>query len=277
MARPFLCQRLCSLFRSQEHRRRDSKSGDACPFLASSSRHTRSKPVQPRLPAKKSLAVDKAEQQSEDELAVVRITDPPASRTKRGKARSTTSTVPSKPRRKTKATRGKSAKASAPVSRRSPSLSQTVSREQDEVAILDASMDIEVSSAGAPAPHPVTGPPLLSSESHQDDNPLYMNGSIHSLPDEPGSLPGPSVPSEPYTSSDTALNQPDPIVSLSPTGQPTIANSQLLTDHERTMSLEQWIRQEISLSYERLLTDGRRQIESFKIKAAELRTCIDEL
>lgn len=242
-----------------------------------SSKHTRSKPVQPSLPTKKQLPVDKPEQQSEDELAVAHITDPPTSRAKRGRGRSTTSTASSKSRRKTRATRGKSVKASAPVSRRSPSPSRTVSRERDETAIHDSSMDVDILPAGAPAPHSTTVPPPLNSESHQDNSHSYMNGSIHSLHNEAASPPGPSAPSKPDTPPDTALNHPDPIVSLSPAGQPTIANSQLLTHHERTMSLEQWIRQEISLSHERLLVDGRRQIELFKTKAAELRKCIDEL
>ena len=104
-----------------------------------------------------------------------------------------------------------------------------------------------------------------------------MSGSIPSLPDGPESPPGPSAPSKPNTSPDTALNHPDLIVSLSPAGQPVVASSQLLTDHERAMSLEQWIRQEISFSHEKLLADGRRQIELFKAKAVELRKCIDEL
>lgn len=226
---------------------------------------------------KKPLPVDNTEQQSEDELAVAHIMDPPTSRAKRGKGRSTLLTASSKSRRKTRATRGKSVKASAPVSRRSPSPGGTVSRERGETIIHDASMDIDVSSAGPPVPHSTTGPLLLSSESHQDNGPMYTNGSIHSLANEAVSLPSPSAPSKPDTPLDTALNHPDPIVSLSPGGQPTIVNSHLLTHHERTMSLEQWIRQEITLSYERLLTDGRQQIDLFKARAAELRKCIDEL
>lgn len=221
--------------------------------------------------------MDKAEQQSDDELAAVHITDPPPSRTRRGKARSTTSAMSSKSQRKTKATRSKSVKASALVLRRSPSPSQTISHERDETVILDASMHVDVSPAGTSAPHPATRPPPLSSESHEDNRYIYMNRSKCSLPDEAVSHLDASVPSKPDTPPDTALNHPDPIVSLSPAGQPTIANSQLLTQYERTMSLEQWIRQEITLSYDRLLTDGRRQIELFKTKAAELRKCIDEL
>jgi len=120
-------------------------------------------------------------------------------------------------------------------------------------------MDVDVSPAGASEPHPDAGSQPRRNESH-------------------GTTPlGPSAPNVPNISPITALNHPDPIVSLSPSGQSLIAISQFLTDHERAISLEQWIRQEISLSYERLQTDGRGQIELFKAKAAELRKCIDEL
>ncbi|KAG6379773.1 hypothetical protein JVT61DRAFT_10310 [Boletus reticuloceps] len=89
-------------------------------------------------------------------------------------------------------------------------------------------------------------------------------------------MSGPSMLSEPDILPDTALNHPDLVVSSS-AGQPTIATPQPLTDRERVMSLEQWIQQEINLGHERLLTDGQRQIELFKAKAAELRNCIDAL
>ena len=144
------------------------------------------------------------------------------------------------------------------MSQRSPSPSQAVSREQDGATILDVSMDVDV-----PELHTLVEPPA--------------NGPMHSLPDGPVSPPRPVAPNNPDTPLDTALNHPYPIISLSPAGQPTIANSELLTHHERTMSLEQWIRQEISFSYDRLLTDGQRQIDLFKTKADELRKCIDEL
>lgn len=200
--------------------------------------------------------------------------DPPPPRAKRGKARSTTSTASSKTRRKTKASRGKSVKASAPASRRSPSPSRTVSRKGEAAAVLDTSMDVDSSPAGSSEPHPVAGSPPRGNESHST---TYTSASLHPLLNGPASPFGPSAPNKPNISPDTALNHPDPIVSLSPAGQSSIAIPQLLTNHERTISLEQWIRQEISLSYERLLADGRGQIELFKAKAAELRKCIDEL
>lgn len=162
------------------------------------------------------------------------------------------------------------------MSRRSPSPSQIIPFEQDSATVLDVSMKVEGPSAGSPAPHPVTSPLPLSDESHPHASTM-TNGLILSSPSGPVSPPAANASSKPNTSPATALNQPDLIVSLSPAGHPTIANSRVLTDLERTMSLEQWIRQEISLSHDRLLTDGRRQIELFKTKAAELRKCIDEL
>ena len=120
------------------------------------------------------------------------------------------STAPSRSRRKTKAARGRSAKASAPMLRRSPSPDQPVSQEQEIPVVLDA--------------------------------PRHL----------------------------------DSVISLS-SGQPAVGKSESLSHDERTMTLEQWIRREIDFSYEGLLTDGRRQIDLFKTKAAELRKCIDEL
>lgn len=181
-------------------------------------------------------------------------------RSKRVGARSTTSTVSSKSRRKTKAAHGKSVKASAPTSRRSPSPSHTVSCERDRAVVLEACLDVDT-----PGVSTVAEPPV--------------NSSTHSLPDKPVSPNGPGAPSTLDIPLDIALNHPDPIpiISLSLAGRHTIANSELLTHHERTMSLEQWIRQEINLSYGKLLTDGQRQIDLFKTKAAELRKCIDGL
>jgi hypothetical protein len=163
------------------------------------------------------------------------------------------------------------------VSRRSPSPSQTVTYEQDPATVLDTSMKVDGSPAGASPPHTVTSLLPLSNESHRHTSPTTTTESIHSLLHGPVSPLGAKALSKPNISPDAALNHPDLIVSLSPAGQPTIANSQVLTEHERTMSLEQWIRQEISLSHDRLLTDGRRQIELFQTKAAELRKCIEEL
>ncbi|KAI5990124.1 hypothetical protein EDD15DRAFT_2281130, partial [Pisolithus albus] len=47
--------------------------------------------------------------------------------------------------------------------------------------------------------------------------------------------------------------------------------SEVLTEEEREMSVEQWIRREISLSYDKLMADGQRQILLFKEKAADIR------
>lgn len=182
----------------------------------------------------------------------------------------------SKPRRKTKASRAKSFKASASMPQRSLSPSRTVSCERDP-APVDVSMGVDVSPAGDPAPRPIIISPPLSHEPQQDTSAVFKNGSLRSLPDGPSSPSGPHGPSKLQTSPSTTLNHPDPIVSLSPAGQPAIRNIQFLTDQEKMMPIEQWIRQEISLSYERLLNDGQRQIELFKAKGTELRKCIDEL
>ncbi|KAI5990134.1 hypothetical protein EDD15DRAFT_1182248 [Pisolithus albus] len=53
--------------------------------------------------------------------------------------------------------------------------------------------------------------------------------------------------------------------------------SKVLTEEEREMSVEQWIRREISLSYDKLMADGQTQILLFKEKAADIRRRIDGL
>lgn len=54
-------------------------------------------------------------------------------------------------------------------------------------------------------------------------------------------------------------------------------SSEVLTAEEKELSVEQWIRREISLSYDKLLADGQRQIHLFKERSAEIRRRIDEL
>ncbi|KAI6038817.1 hypothetical protein EDC04DRAFT_2691270 [Pisolithus marmoratus] len=58
---------------------------------------------------------------------------------------------------------------------------------------------------------------------------------------------------------------------------PVLPPSEVLTEEEREMSVEQWIRREISLSYDKLMADGQKQILLFKEKATEIRRRIDEL
>ncbi|KAG9311657.1 hypothetical protein JVU11DRAFT_7892 [Chiua virens] len=249
----------------QEHRSRDSKSGAACPFRAFSSKDTRSKP------AKTSSRVEEREQSSSDELAAARTTDdPPPARPKRGKARSTTTTASSKSRRKTKTTRGKSAKSSILVSRRSQSPSGVVLEKPEDSVVPNASTDVNISPTDAPE-HDATPEPPRNSDSHRASTTRTNDGHV--------SPPNPQTPTRHATPLQvaTALNHPDPIISMSPAGQPILANTQFLTQDERMMSLEQWIRHEISLSSDKLLTDGQRWIDLFKTRAAEVRKCIDEL
>ncbi|KAI6155645.1 hypothetical protein BKA82DRAFT_991352 [Pisolithus tinctorius] len=58
---------------------------------------------------------------------------------------------------------------------------------------------------------------------------------------------------------------------------PVLPPSEALTEEERELSVEQWIRREISLSYEKLMADGQNQIMLFKERAAEVRTLIEDL
>ena len=59
---------------------------------------------------------------------------------------------------------------------------------------------------------------------------------------------------------------------------PVRANSaQQLTEEERMMTVEQWIRQEIEVQYERLRRDGELKIRMFKERAEEVRRQVEAL
>ena len=50
-----------------------------------------------------------------------------------------------------------------------------------------------------------------------------------------------------------------------------------LTEEERTMTVEQWIRHEMNIQYQALKRDGELRIEAFKRYAAEVREQIENL
>ena len=58
---------------------------------------------------------------------------------------------------------------------------------------------------------------------------------------------------------------------------PVRANGAQLTEEERMMTVEQWIRQEIEVQYERLKRDGETKIRLFKERAEEVRREVEAL
>ncbi|KAH9974041.1 hypothetical protein BGW80DRAFT_1458595 [Lactifluus volemus] len=58
---------------------------------------------------------------------------------------------------------------------------------------------------------------------------------------------------------------------------PLRTNGAQLTEQERTMTVEQWIRHEIEVQYERLKQDGEMKIRLFKERAEEVRRQIEAL
>ncbi|KAH9053199.1 hypothetical protein EDB87DRAFT_285993 [Lactarius vividus] len=58
---------------------------------------------------------------------------------------------------------------------------------------------------------------------------------------------------------------------------PLQANGTPLTEEERSMTVEEWIRQEIEVHYERLRRDGEMKIKLFKDRAEEVRRQIESL
>jgi len=58
---------------------------------------------------------------------------------------------------------------------------------------------------------------------------------------------------------------------------PVRANGAQLTEEERSMTVEQWIRREIEVQYERLKRDGEAKIRLFKERAEEVRRQVEAL
>ncbi|KAH9174682.1 hypothetical protein EDB89DRAFT_2067259 [Lactarius sanguifluus] len=58
---------------------------------------------------------------------------------------------------------------------------------------------------------------------------------------------------------------------------PVQANGTQLTEVERSMTVEEWIRQEIEVHYERLRREGEMKIKLFKERAEEVRRQIESL
>jgi len=58
---------------------------------------------------------------------------------------------------------------------------------------------------------------------------------------------------------------------------PERANGAQLAEEERMMTVEQWIRREIEVQYERLRRDGETKIRLFKERAEEVRRQIEAL
>ena len=58
---------------------------------------------------------------------------------------------------------------------------------------------------------------------------------------------------------------------------PVRTNGAQLTEEERIMTVEQWIRREIEVQYERLKRDGEGKIRLFKERAEEVRRQIEAL
>lgn len=62
-----------------------------------------------------------------------------------------------------------------------------------------------------------------------------------------------------------------------PLADPERVETSVLTEEERNMTVEQWIRHEMDRQYEILKTDGERRIEEFHERAAEVRRQIELL
>ncbi|KAH7882442.1 hypothetical protein F5I97DRAFT_365811 [Phlebopus sp. FC_14] len=232
-----------------EHRKRNDTSGTKCVFISLSTKTSRSTSAKPG-----------------------------TSRSGRGRPRATSSSARSDTRRKAKTTRGKSVKASTKAPAPAPSppppespppespprpLAPPLTQHPPSDRVVDVSMNLDQPPPSPPPSQEVTSDVGASTQKYVEPEPedVIISSPVHA-PDPPEVLHSHQAPT----------------ISQSPTSEPTaITDAHGLTAEERQMTLEQWIRHEISLGYGKLQADGQKQIAMFKEKAAEVRKCIIEL
>lgn len=236
------------LLSSHEHRKRATKSGNACPFFSFFS--------QPGPPT--------------------RLGRSESTRGKKGTAAS---------QKQTKAhSRTRSRKEEQKAEKKGKEVKQKVESnpQPDQAVLSDTSVgENEVfnppSPAPAPAPIPSTPEPIPPIPEPTIPTPapaVTPPTSAPAIPTRAMATPAP-VPA-PNPNPDTPIAVEDNVFYNPPV--PVLPPSlEVLTMEERELTVEQWIRREISLSYDKLLADGQRQIHLFKERSAETRRRIDEL
>lgn len=116
-------------------------------------------------------------------------------------------------------------------------------------------------------------PPARPARSPQRPTPKYLPREESPATPPPASSSLLSVSST--TSTTRAESHTDAETLVEPLPLP--ANGAQLTEEERLMTVEEWIRQEIEVHYERLRRDGEMKIKLFKERAEEVRKRIESL
>ncbi|KAI6133590.1 hypothetical protein EDD17DRAFT_176749 [Pisolithus thermaeus] len=228
---------------SHEHRKRATKSGSTCPFFSF---------AQPTAPAKLTRSESiKAGKKSTTTLQKHSRTHSRTRSRKEDKAMK----VDMEDRETQKETETEAA----------PEADSRVDEEPRQSPSVPPDLPIEMENDDPEPPLPAPEP-----EPEPEPEPARISTPDVVLP----ALPAPTPP-VPDAKVQVPMIVEDSVFYTAPT--PILPPSEVLTEEEREMSVEQWIRREISLSYDKLMADGQRQILLFKEKAADVRRRIDAL
>jgi hypothetical protein len=210
--------------------------------------------------------------------------------------------LPAPVKKSSRIVRGKGPKSSVTASHPERCRSRTTSDSNDPSKPLVSEgddvhtnmMDIELDAT--PAPAPAAAPARKAEETALcSGSKLVLGMDDRALPPPTRSFHSPECP-EPGTSQRDATPPPpsSSLLSVSSTTSttkveghtdtetlietlPERANSAQLAEEERMMTVEQWIRREIEVQYERLKRDGETKIRLFKERAEEVRRQIEAL
>ncbi|THH09571.1 hypothetical protein EW145_g1910 [Phellinidium pouzarii] len=107
--------------------------------------------------------------------------------------------------------------------------------------------------------------------------PLSNSPENHDLPSSVNNV-DPKAGTTAFQTSVLTEAGPSPLsLFLPPLATSPLEYASRLTDSERAMTVEQWIRHEMVLQHERLRADGERRIEAFRVHAIEVRARIEAL
>ncbi|KAK6978130.1 hypothetical protein R3P38DRAFT_2580334 [Favolaschia claudopus] len=145
--------------------------------------------------------------------------------------------------------------------------------------------------AAAPK-HPSPSPPPASQATEIDgvdddvemaevEESVQLETGIDSLPATPPRTPAPPLnPADVDTDhpmTHTQQTSPEGFSFVPPLARDPFVNLESLTEAEQDMTVEEWIRYQMGIEYERFKRDGERQLGMFDVRAEEVRRAIETL
>ncbi|KAK7031567.1 hypothetical protein R3P38DRAFT_820230 [Favolaschia claudopus] len=158
----------------------------------------------------------------------------------------------------------------------------------------EAEKEKSVPPVAAAPKHPSPSPPPASQATEIDgvdddvemaevEESVQLETGIDSLPATPPRTPAP--PSNPFAADgDTdhpmthaQQTSPEGFSFVPPLARDPFVNLESLTEAEQDMTVEEWIRYQMGIEYERFKRDGERQLGMFEVRAEEVRRAIETL